>query len=122
MNERATNTERPGADHETGADERLLTKQEMADRLQVDLRTVERWMAMGVLQPLRILGVVRFDWAEELERLKGSHAGQGSSDRAKCEVTGARSETANTEHRTSNAQHPSTAARKAACAARGGQR
>ena len=63
------------------AGERLLTKQEMADRLQVDLRTVERWMAMGVLRPLRIHGVVRFIWVEVVEAL-----------RAKCEVRSARGE------------------------------
>lgn len=64
--------------------ERLLTKQEVADRLQVDLRTVERWMAMGVLKPLRVLGVVRFIWVEVVVQLKERSEARG----ARCEAEG----------------------------------
>ena len=81
--------------------DRLLTKQEMADRLQVDLRTVERWTAMGVLQPLRVLGVVRFDWEEELQRLKAEFGGEKLEPE-----TGVKPDGANIEHRTSDIQPP----------------
>ena len=126
-----TKTENAGAARqaaETGNAERgagppvcLLTKQEMADRLQVDLRTVERWMAVGVLRPLRILGVVRFDWAEEVHRLKASYAGQGGGS-ATFEVSGARAETSNAEHSTTNPKPPIAATRKSKCGAPGGKR
>ena len=66
------------------AGERLLTKQEVADRLQVDLRTVERWMAMGVLRPIRVLGVVRFIWAEVVAQLKERSEARGAG----CEAEG----------------------------------
>ncbi len=40
--------------------ERLLTTAEVADRLQVSLRTVRRLAAVGTLRPVRIGRSVRF--------------------------------------------------------------
>jgi hypothetical protein len=102
--EHTVRTEALKTERAAGADARLLTKQEMADRLQVDLRTVERWMAMGVLQPLRILGVVRFDWAEELQRLKARSQEEGGNGGAKGE--GGKVKGQGAEHRTSNSERP----------------
>ena len=52
-----------------GTDE-YINKSEMATRLGVTARTIDSWMAIGLL-PYRKLGrLVRFDWAEVREHLK----------------------------------------------------
>lgn len=72
----------PGKERGGALGERLLTKLEVADRLQVDLRTVERWMAMGVLRPIRVFGVVRFIWEDVLTQLKERCEARGARCRA----------------------------------------
>jgi excisionase family DNA binding protein len=52
-----------------GTDE-YINKSEMATRLGVTVRTIDSWMAIGLL-PYRKLGrLVRFDWGEVTEHLK----------------------------------------------------
>jgi len=49
----------------------LLTKPEVAERLQVTLRTVDSWMAEGVIPFIRIgRKAIRFDWNEVMEAIK----------------------------------------------------
>lgn len=45
---------------DVSARERLLTKRQVAERLAVSTRSVERLAAMGKLTPVRVLGAVRF--------------------------------------------------------------
>ena len=56
--------------NEFSADNQQLTKKEMAARMQVTPRTVDAWMAKGLV-PFRKIGrTVRFDWGEVREHLK----------------------------------------------------
>jgi excisionase family DNA binding protein len=56
--------------NEFNQDDQQLTKKEMAARMQVTTRTVDAWMARGLV-PFRKLGrTVRFDWGEVREHLK----------------------------------------------------
>jgi hypothetical protein len=45
-------------------DDRLVTKQAVAEALGISLRTVERLAAGRKLEPVRILGAVRFRWSD----------------------------------------------------------
>ena len=40
----------------------LLTPEELAARLQINVRTVERWQSEGILPFLRLGSKVRFHW------------------------------------------------------------
>jgi predicted site-specific integrase-resolvase len=52
--------------------EKLLTKQELADRWQVTVRTIENWISNGLITPIKSIPVVRFNptYIEELEGVK----------------------------------------------------
>jgi len=52
-----------------GSDE-MLTKKELAARLKVGVRTIERWQHDGGLPSLKIVNVVLFHWPEVLAYLK----------------------------------------------------
>jgi|GEM_PF-6500376 len=57
----------PAADHK-GPDE-LLTKQELAARFKVSVRTIEKWSKDGFLPRIHIVSVVRFYWPEVVAHL-----------------------------------------------------
>lgn len=40
--------------------EKLLTKQDLADRWQVTVRTIENWVADGIVTPVKNIPTVRF--------------------------------------------------------------
>lgn len=52
-----------------GRDE-FISKKELAARLMVATRTVERWQHDDLLPYFRVGTVVRFNWPEVVERLK----------------------------------------------------
>jgi excisionase family DNA binding protein len=54
-----------------GLDE-MLTKKELAARLKVGVRTIERWQHDGGLPSLKIFNVVLFHWPEVLAHLKAN--------------------------------------------------
>jgi len=52
--------------------EKLLTKQDLADRWQVTVRTIENWIKDGTLAPVKGIPTVRFNpvYIAELEGIK----------------------------------------------------
>ena len=48
----------------------LLTKPQIAGRLQVSTRTIDAWMALGHIPFFRIGRCVRFRWDDVLARLR----------------------------------------------------
>ncbi len=48
----------------------LMNKQEFADEVTVSARTVETWQKRGILRPVKIGNIVRFDWEDSLEQLR----------------------------------------------------
>jgi excisionase family DNA binding protein len=54
---------------EEHASDRLLTKKEIAKRLQVSPRTVDQYMRDGRVCFLKLGKTVRFRWADVLEKL-----------------------------------------------------
>jgi hypothetical protein len=54
-----------------GLDE-MLTKKELAARLKVGVRTIERWQYDGSLPSFKIFNVVLFHWPEVLAHLKAN--------------------------------------------------
>jgi hypothetical protein len=49
--------------------EGLLTRRDFAARCQVDVRTVERWQAEGVVPFIKVRDVVRFHWPTTIAHL-----------------------------------------------------
>ena len=47
----------------------LLTRRELAARCQVDVRTIERWQAEGVVPFIKVREVVRFHWPTTIAHL-----------------------------------------------------
>ena len=70
-----TTPTRPAADHQ-GPDE-LLTKQELAARFKVSVRTIEHWLNDGFLPCIRIGTVVRFHWPAVVAHLLKNSGGPG---------------------------------------------
>jgi excisionase family DNA binding protein len=56
--------------NEFSADNQHITKKEMAARMQVTPRTIDSWMARGLVPYRKIGRTVRFDWGEVREHLK----------------------------------------------------
>jgi len=52
-----------------GADE-LLTKEKLAPRLHVGIRTIENWQRRGVLPYIKIGKIVLFVWSDVVEAVK----------------------------------------------------
>jgi hypothetical protein len=52
--------------------EKLLTKQDLANRWQVTVRTIENWICDGIITPVKNIPSVRFNpsYIAELEGLK----------------------------------------------------
>lgn len=50
----------------------FLTKRELAERLKVSVRTLENWVARGLIRQAKIGHTVRFRWSDVVERI-GSH-------------------------------------------------
>jgi hypothetical protein len=52
--------------------EKLLTKQDLADRWQVTVRTIENWMSDGIIASVKNIPSIRFNpaYIAELEGLK----------------------------------------------------
>ena len=48
---------------------RILAKADLAKALRVSLRTIENWQDRGILVPIKIGGVVRFDWDDVVAQL-----------------------------------------------------
>ena len=48
----------------------MLTKQELAAKLKVTVRSIENWQRAGYLPYIRISSVVLFHWPEILDHLK----------------------------------------------------
>lgn len=53
-------------------EEQFLTKQQMAEKLQVTERTIDNWIKDGVLTPVKGIPVIRFSarYVAELEGIK----------------------------------------------------
>ncbi len=49
---------------------RLLTKAQVAEELNVTVRTVSNWMSRGVLPHIKVSGRILFPWPEVRETLK----------------------------------------------------
>jgi excisionase family DNA binding protein len=49
---------------------RLLTKAQIAEELNVTVRTVSNWMSRGVLPHIKVSGRILFPWPEVRETLK----------------------------------------------------
>ena len=49
---------------------RILDKADLAKALRVSVRTVEHWQWLGILVPIRIGHVVRFDWEDSMVAIK----------------------------------------------------
>jgi excisionase family DNA binding protein len=56
--------------NELSADNQHITKKEMAVRMKVTPRTIDAWMAKGLVPYRKIGRTVRFDWSEVREHLK----------------------------------------------------
>jgi excisionase family DNA binding protein len=54
------------------ADE-MLTKRELAVRLRIGVRTVERWQRRGILCYVKVGKVVLFHWGDVVAHLKGNY-------------------------------------------------
>ena len=65
-------------DPPTDAAGEFLTKQELAARLKVTVRTVENWQQEGLIPHLKISNTIRFYWPEVVARLNGKLAAQPS--------------------------------------------
>jgi DNA-binding transcriptional MerR regulator len=48
----------------------LITKQELAKRLNCHTRTIDKWRETGVLMPIKIGAFCRYDWEEVVEHFK----------------------------------------------------
>ena len=72
-NEGSVPTEQParGRALDDGSNE-MLTKEELAAKLKVTVRTVENWQHDGFLPGVKIANVVRFHWPEVVEHLKAN--------------------------------------------------
>jgi predicted site-specific integrase-resolvase len=67
----------------TCMDETLLTEQQLADRLQVALKTVQRWRTDGTGPPVYWAGDrPRYRWSEVEEWLKRPRREQGRERRS----------------------------------------
>jgi len=62
-----TTPSQPAFDH-LSQDE-MLTKQEMAARFKVSVRTIEKWSKDGFLPRIHIVSVIRFYWPEVVAHL-----------------------------------------------------
>jgi len=65
----------PAFDHKN--QDEMLTKQEMAARFKVSVRTIENWLNDGFLPRIRITRVVRFYWPEVVAHLLKNSGGPG---------------------------------------------
>jgi excisionase family DNA binding protein len=54
-----------------GMVEKLVSKKEVAERLGVSVRSVDRLIAKGVLRRIKILGAVRFRFSDVLLIMEG---------------------------------------------------
>jgi hypothetical protein len=48
----------------------FLTKEDMASRLKVSVRTVESWQENGLLPCLKIAQIIRFYWPDVVDHLR----------------------------------------------------
>ena len=51
------------------SDNKLMTKQEVAEAFQVEKRTVERWARAGAIPYVKFGRLIRFRWKDIDERL-----------------------------------------------------
>ena len=58
-----------GNDSQNGTGE-MLNKHELAKRLRISLRTVEKWQSLGILSYIKIGRVVLFHWPDVVAYLK----------------------------------------------------
>lgn len=56
--------------HEFDQDDNYITKKGMAVRMKVTPRTIDAWMAKGLVPYRKIGRTVRFDWPEVCKHLK----------------------------------------------------
>ena len=70
-----TTPTQPAFDH-LSQDE-MLTKQELAARFKVSVRTIEKWSKDGFLPRIRNARVVRFYWPEVVAHLLKNSSGPG---------------------------------------------
>ena len=72
----------------------LLNKRELAARLKLGFRTLERWQRRGVLPYVKVGNVVRFHWSSVVASLLEYYQGwdKGECRRQKAEVGGQKSE------------------------------
>ena len=50
--------------------EEFMNKRQLAERLKVTVRTIENWMAAGVVPYIKIKKVVLFTWADVVDHLR----------------------------------------------------
>lgn len=61
-----------------GQDGEFLSKKELATRLSVNLRTIERWQHDGLVPYIKVGSVVLFNWTEVLAHLNAKYRVAGS--------------------------------------------
>jgi excisionase family DNA binding protein len=61
-------------DKVAGIAEKLVSKREVAERLSLSLRSVDRLTAKGALRRVRVLGSVRFRLSDVLAIIEGGAA------------------------------------------------
>jgi excisionase family DNA binding protein len=50
----------------------MLTKAELAERLKLNIRTVENWQRRGILPFVKVGKIVLFHWPDVVEHLTGN--------------------------------------------------
>jgi hypothetical protein len=63
-----------------GTGDEMLTKRELAAKLKVTVRTVEKWKSAGVLPHIKISQVVLFHWADVIDHLRANFRVPGRVD------------------------------------------
>lgn len=53
-------------------DNKLETRKQLADRLSITPLTVDNWRRRGLLQPIKIGGVVRYD-SQDTDKMIAAH-------------------------------------------------
>lgn len=72
-----TSTRSSNGELPQGVENGLLTKAELAPRLRIKPRTLDAWMASGLVPYLKIGRVVRFDWPTVQACLADSYTVKG---------------------------------------------
>ena len=61
----------------------MLTKEELAAKLKVSLRSIENWQHAGYLPFFKVANVVRFHWPDIVAHLKANFSGRKQTEMLK---------------------------------------